>query len=519
MYSILIVEDDNNIRKGLAKIISKMDLPIENYYQAENGKDAINSIDLYNPQIIITDIKMPLMNGLDLVEHIKKTGSNAKFVILSGYSEFSYAQRAISCNVSEYLLKPVKKDKLYNTLAKLIEQLKQEEQEWSQRLENAKKIKQYHNVILKEIMEGYHKHNDINFIISNADISFPKEGFTVLCIHYRSMNELILDFIDRNADCLNMCYRYMSNHNNIICLLNLDQEEYPIIISLIKEYISTFNYECIEIVYSGVSEWSNSTANLTEMVNHARDALDYRLLDYSTPIFLYSDIKGNIILKPTLNTYYEEVLNSLYNKNPQELYISIDHLFDFLLKLNPVTPALIKTSIENLMHYYLPPDKKRLLVNYMNIEDLYQSSDSLIDFRINVKQLFKNICKFENDSYDKKYTNKITAAIKFIEENYIKNLSLEEVARYINMNSSYFSNIFKKETGMYFSDFIQKIRVEKSKSFLIHPQLKIYEIAEKVGFTDEKYYFKIFKKLTGITPTQYRNGLFSDEEQIFEKEV
>lgn len=514
MYSILIVEDDNTIRKGLAKIIKKMDLPIENIYEAENGKDAIVSIDRYNPHIIVSDIKMPQLNGLDFVEHMKKAGSTAKYVILSGYGEFSYAQRAISCDVSEYLLKPVKKDKLYGTLSRLIEQLKQEEQEQIQRLDNAKKIKQYHNVILREIMEGYHNSGEINFILSNADISFPQNGFAVLCIHCRAINDTLLDFLHKHAAPLHIFYCYVAGHSNIICLLNIAQEEYSEVIPLIKEHISAF-----KTAYSGISEWSDSAASLTELVKHARDALDYRLLDCSSPIFLYSELKKNIILRPALNTYYEEFLNSLHSKYPQELFISIDHLFDFLLRLKPVTPTLIKNSLENLVQYHLPPDKKKLLVNYMTIEHLYQSSESLADFRINLKQMFKNINKFENESCDNRYNNKIAAAIKYIEENYVNNLSLEEVAGYINMNASYFSNIFKKDTGMYFSDFIQKIRVEKSKSLLIQPRYKIYEISEKVGFTDEKYYFKIFKKITGITPTQYRNGLFSDEEHIFEKEV
>ncbi len=519
MYSILIVEDDNNIRKGLAKIIRKMDLPVENIYEAENGKDAIDSIAQYNPPIIISDIKMPHLNGLDFVEHMKKAGCNAKFVILSGYGEFSYAQRAISCNVSDYLLKPVKKDKLYDTLKRLIEQLKQEEQEWFQRLDNVKKIKQYHNVILKDIMEGYHKSEDINFIVSSADISFLKDGFAILCIHSRAINDILLDFLDKHADRLQIFYRYITSYNNIVCLLNIDKEEYENLVPVIMEYTSAYTDLYMEVLYTGLSEWSNSISSLAEMVRHARNALDYRLLQYTTHIFLYNEIKEHTILNPTLNTYYEEILNAVNNRSPQELYMSIDHLFNFLIRLKPVTPVLIKSSVENLVNYYLPPEKKKLFINNLNMEYLYQSSESLVDFSINLKQTFSSICKLENNYNEKKFTNKITAAIKYIEENYINNLSLEEVATYINMNTSYFSNIFKKETGMYFSDFVQKIRVEKSKSLLVQPRYKIYEIAEKVGFTDEKYYFKIFKKITGITPTQYRNQLFPEEEQIFEKEI
>jgi YesN/AraC family two-component response regulator len=130
----------------------------------------------------------------------------------------------------------------------------------------------------------------------------------------------------------------------------------------------------------------------------------------------------------------------------------------------------------------------------------------MLDLKIEIKKMLFNMVK-KQDINMNKFSCRIKAAINYIEQNYNKKLSLEEVANYVNINTYYFSSIFKKDTGMCFTDYLQKVRIENSKKLLMQPQYKIYQIAEKIGFTDEKYYFKVFKKYTGITPSQYRNKL------------
>jgi len=126
-----------------------------------------------------------------------------------------------------------------------------------------------------------------------------------------------------------------------------------------------------------------------------------------------------------------------------------------------------------------------------------------------VKQADKALDFRMFDRYEMLYGVRINAAVKYIEANYNRNICLEEVASHIGANACYFSNSFKRAMGMYFSEYLHKVRINKSKSLLMQPRYKIYEVAESVGFMDEKYYFKVFKKLTGVTPTQYRNGIYS----------
>ncbi len=507
LYRLLIVEDDNNIRKGLLKIIGKMELPLESIYEAENGESALYVIGQHQPDIIITDIKMPGMSGLDFIDHVKKSGSNARFIILSGYGEFSFAQRAISYNVSEYLLKPVKKEKLYNALIQQIKKLKEEEEETERKLRNERKLKEYYTVIIKEMLEGYQSLNDIELILSSAGITLRKTGFSIYSLYCKARIDVVDDFLDQNSESLNICFKYVNRHSHIVCLSNTDMAEHAALRTLLNKKIPPLALANKITIYCGLSEWTNMIAKLPELIKEAEKALDFRLLSNSSQVFQYAEIKKQTKLKPALNAYYEEIANAVDREDTSGLNTGIDRLFNFLQSLSPLTPSLLKNSIAYYFLYYLPSEKQDLSVNSINtIEDIYQQSDTLLDFRMNIKKMLNTICINEKEDAMNLFGIKISTAIKYIENNYAKNISLEDVAGHINANASYFSKTFKKDTGMYFSDYLQKIRIEKSKSLLMQPRYKIYEVAENVGFMDEKYFFKVFKKVTGVTPNQYRNG-------------
>ena len=153
----------------------------------------------------------------------------------------------------------------------------------------------------------------------------------------------------------------------------------------------------------------------------------------------------------------------------------------------------------------LLPNRKDMLKNSFDCEAIYQTSESLTEFKTHIKRFLLSIMQKSRKQDINTGSYKVAAAIKYINSKYNTDLSLEEVAEHVNTNTSYFSHIFKKETGMCFSYFLQMVRIENSKKLLIHSHYKIFEIAEMVGFSDEKYYYKVFKKLTGYTPNQYRN--------------
>lgn len=509
MYRLLIIEDDHTIRKGLVKIIQKMELPLADIVEAENGLDALKVTAEYKPHIVITDIKMPLMNGLAFIEQVKKTNPEIKFIIISGYSEFSFAQKAISYNVSEYLLKPIEKEKLSVILNRLLEQLERENEENLRKEKSEEKLREYYSNILKEILEGYHSTIDLDFTLSNAGVSCKKEYMAILSLYCKSNIQLLMNILDNCRYQLDVLFRYTYNQNTTICLINIDKPVIEVLPDLINQLIIKPAGDRKADVYCGLSECCIERAELPGLVRHSKKALAFRLTNALQHVHTYSEIKDIQVTSPALNAFYQEMSNAINAENPYEINMSIDHLFNFLYRLSPLTPDLIKNSIDNFIVYHMSQSKRSYVKMNFNMEDICYSAETLASLQLNIKQIFQSICINKNDTLSANHTNRINTVIKYIEINYHKNISLEEVAKYININACYLSNMFKRETGMYFSDYLQKIRIEKSKVLLMQPQYRIYEVAESVGFLDEKYYYKIFKKLTGVTPNQYRNKIYA----------
>lgn len=501
MYSILIAEDEDIIRKGLIKMISKMRLPIDIFYEARNGREALEYVYKFSPSIVITDIKMPVMDGLDLIGQIRKFNTNIKSIILSGYNEFSFAQKAIGLNVNEYLLKPIGKDELYNVMVKVINQLKIEEEETRQKAIKDIKIKEYQSIVLKEILDGQNDAQFTNIVIADAGITFAKQGFCVIAMYCSQKSDLaknyFVKYIGRYICCI-----YINKYNNIICLVNINKEELNGVVSAISNGVDSFGNDAS----LGISDWSKDVKMLHGLALHAEEALDFRMVDDKRRIFSYIEIKKCKTQQLSLDVYFQEISNAIKVKNFMGLSSSIDSLFCFFKKSNAI-PQVIKDSIEKLLLSNMTAAGRNIFDIPIEAARLFKICSSISDYKICIKQIILKIWENKGDNNQINSGNKIRIAIKYIEKNYEKDLSLQEVADYVNLNPSYLSYIFKKATGLNYRDFLNKVRVEKSKVLLIQPKYKVYEIAEKVGFIDTNYYYRVFKKYTGITPNQYRYNL------------
>lgn len=503
MYRVLIVEDDNLIRNGLVKIIGKMNIPSLSLFEAKDGIQALEMFKETPFDIIITDIKMPHMDGLQLLDNIKAMNTKTKFIILSGYNEFSFAQQAINLNVSEYLLKPVKRDKLYSSLTTLIDQLDKERKAMEQDTIKEAKIHAYKSMILREVLNGYYKPEAIQSTLNEADIVFCYDGFSVLSIYNNLKHEEADAFIHENVDYENIYASSISPHGHYIYLLNINNNDLNSLYTKLRSRTQSFACKTKSNLYIGISTWTNNINRIFELVNQAEYALDFRIIDTKNFVYEYTNMADGNISPNTLSLYYESITNAVNIKSSKEISINIDSLIEHVIH-SYKTPVFLKDSIDELFICYILPKYKDRLCSKWDIEAIYQSCETLGDFKNKIKHILYGIIKFDNEDEYSNASHKIKSAIKYISSNYNKQLSLEDVANHVNTNTSYFSSIFKKNTGMNFVNYLNKVRIEKSKELLADPKYKIYEIAEIVGFCNEKYYFKVFKSYTGITPSQYR---------------
>lgn len=523
MYKVLVVDDEDIVRKGLKKIISNMNLKISKIDEARDGKEALDIFHSNRPNIIITDIKMPNIDGLELVEIIRKFDKNIKFIILSGYGEFSYAQKAIQYGVTDYLLKPFKNEKLNDILSGIISHLDEERQQTVNKNIYIKTLSLLQEKIIKEVLNNEYKKVDISKVFSSSKIAFLKKGFLVFTFHISngvadsdtSKNTIMqkLHFYLEDMDL--SIYSFSSKYGHIMCLLNLEKATAGELMGKIRNNPGRINSDGFDKkIFIGSSQWMEDVEALPVLAAQSLKALDYRLFMWDSPLLCHSDSFQTAAQLRVPAVYYDKISTNLADNDLTDLNKSVDEMFSFILKNQNLTPDFIINTLKNLVLYvskFFGDSFNNFHMCKDSIDDidyLYQTSDSIMELRNKMKEMLCRIIKTDRKLYKETGDNStIGYAIRYMEKNFNKDISLDMVANQVSMNSNYFSSLFRKKTGYSFVKYLQKLRIEKAKKLLSNPMKRNYEIAAETGFENDKYFCKVFKELTGLTPLEYREQL------------
>lgn len=513
MYRILLVEDEIIIRDGLKYIIRKMNLDIEDIYEASNGKEAVEVCKKVLPHIIITDIKMPEMDGLEFINHVRKSRLNPKFIILSGYSEFAYAQKAISYGVVEYLLKPIKKNQLYNVLSKLILQYEKEKSGSSEA------VTSLHRVLLQNVLQGQYKPDEIPRVLKDGGIVFTESSFFILTAYMDPSEDFSaadgMEYLIRN--CWDNFFKYdfyiRTKYMYNVFLFNVDKgalDKFDSFVKAIKSTLQSLFEEKRVVMQIGVSETGGQPETLPELLRQAEAALDYKALSRAPEVYVYSRLKRPKTGGALPVMYFEAIGSAISKADKNSITPAVHRLFEYLLRIDNVSPDTVIHAIKSLDNYLLSSDESlfapfaELNETENSIEFLYRTSATIRDFISRINDRLFLLCDQVPSSNSLKTYSPIGYAINYIRQNYQKDLNLVMISNIVSMNPNYFSTLFKKKTGLSFVNYLQTVRTEKSKVLLMEPGAKIYEIAGKVGYKDEKYYCKVFKAITGLSPNEYR---------------
>lgn len=499
---LLIVEDEDIIRLGLIVSIQKLSFAFDAIYEATNGKEALDLCRQHRPDLILTDIKMPLMDGLTFISHCRAVLPASPIIILSGYNDFRYAQQAIKYQVADYLLKPASMSELRKVFSHVIGKIEQTHQQ--ERVRQA--------LVLKDVIQETIKEDDIIEYLSQNAISLTQPFFCILAYlpHEGSSDtDGILDELQKQFLCFVLpCeerYRYL--------LLNLKKNEANTIISLLPSIQNTLKANLTELsmpISMGLSQAIDDITMLPLLYKQARNALHLRLFHVESTLFFYDmliPLKKNMPSLPKtrleglyhyfignseldLEKHFERFLfqlADLENTSPQYLIQCVHDLEDYL------TTRLIRDN--GLAHQtVLSLDFERSMCVAGNLKELATSTLQLL-------LLHKRSLVPDQTSH---IFSPVDQAILYIEKHYQQELDLQAIANMVSMNPSYFSTLFKKKTGMNFIHFLQNVRMEKAKELLIHTNLKLYEVSQDVGLSNDKYFCKLFKNATGMTPTDYR---------------
>lgn len=510
MYRILVVDDEPRQRKGLIATIQGNNNEYE-IFEAKNGIQAKDIISSGCIDILITDIEMPGMNGIELIKYTFEHHIKIKTIIISAYSEFEYAQQALKMGVSDYVIKPVTKDNLRQSIFNVISRLEHERQA----------------AIRKENMDiAYSKYNSQLLNLWLRGVEVPEDDYGIRdqlpdsagCIVIAQYN-ILNDHICSSTLVAQAIMLYLEKECSILfCEDNISKNRFLMICSgrkpgfhikdahqFLKQVIEDLKPGA-EINF-GVSAYiENIRESPKNALKQAEDALRYQFFVNET-ITYFDDICVMDYSYYNRLDEENEIIRAIQSNDKEKVIYGVNSLLTrfyqpgraCFLNTKEVMLQIVKNIILEINNRVL--NKSLILEKAENTILTCRNFQNLGGETINIiLELMHEYHAYKENSNQ----NLLKMICAFIEDNYAKDISLEEISDLFFISAPYFSKVFKSMYGMNYSKYILYIRMKKAKDLLAHTHIKIYEIGNEVGYKDVKYFNRVFKKEMGISPNEYR---------------
>ena len=533
MYKILLVDDEILVRDAIRENIDWGKLDCELIGDCENGKQAVEFVKTHEVDIVLTDILMPYMDGMELSHFLHDNYPDVLIVIFSGFGEFEYAKKAIQYNVSEYMLKPVTAMELTKVIENMKEKLDSRKKE-QRKMESLTQVSQdYHknaNVIRSKALDCLVKcTREVQVSLDELErmgITFQAASYRVAVFDIDTYSEMYQMDMDKQQESALMAFVLFNvgdeivvqekagvvyqEGNNRVCIIFAGNrtKEFSENIHRICHEIQKKVKEVIGLETSiGIGSWVRSPYELIYSYRLAAKAIDYRYLlggnllfdmeekKTDNSIFLINDLEtlteaiksgDRRLMEETLGQIETEIKSALVEKSYACMY------------LQQVIRAIGNTC-QSLSE---EPEKiiaqREALLKAVTEQRTFSQAAALVEKY--AQEVFDELQELNSSSGQRQGM----LAMDYIQKNYMDPcLSLNSICSYLNISTSYFSTIFKEMTGETFIEVLTRVRMEKAKELLENTTMKNYEIAEKVGFSDPHYFGISFKKITGKTPTEY----------------
>ena len=531
MYKLLIVEDEKSIAYGIANSIDWEAWGFIINGVCGNGTEALEQIKKDKPHVVLSDIRMPEMDGVELMQHLNQYYPEIKIIILSGYNDFEYLQMSIKNRVMEYLLKPTDLDEFEVTFRRIKERLDEEgkkeleERELKSAYEDSRnlKLRRKYNALIKGY--GYHE--------EEMEEEFFRQGenwYGVVLIHLdipdtKDKNAFYQDqikvekILNERVSKKGIDGTYIWNFEEKITGI-LSAGEEPLeeeLYSYVNHMAETVLKESGIPIYAGISNFYTDFQMLPQCYEQAKCCASQKIYSEGKNLVMtYKEIQEadfdyyalsfdtGQILKEIMEqeeNKAEDILDGIFSEFRGKVILDYDYI-------NRLSLELLFNLSRALLRYGVRLEKvmKKLDCTYTGIYSL----KSLKEKKEFLSRILREISR-EMAGMRGEWKSQSSLAQKIrdiVDEEYDSNqISLEYVGTKVHKNSAYISKIFKNEFGCNFSDYIITKRLEKSRKLLEDPARKIYEISQEMGWADVSNYIKLFKKKYGISPREYRNIL------------
>lgn len=538
MLKMIIADDEQTILDGIKESIDWWSYDIHVIGAAQNGVIALEMAKDHRPDIIITDIRMPGLNGLELINELKKTRQDIKIIIISAYEQFVYAQEAISLGVLSFITKPLKKQKIIDEVIKARDLILEErrQKDTLDRLEDLylsslPTLQEYfHNKLImgKTKLTGDYKKQ---FSAYGIDIDEVPTGVVIFALD--NIEEKAADVFDKTnqmallriVEMIKQFFPqglkrtvFQSYNNEVVAIYNTQtgsMETIQAISNAAETIKNTLKRETGISVSAGIGSIYPSVEDISLSYQEAVKALNYRLVYGKNTVLCINHMESKDIKAFPLNDFNNiltNIQNVLWTGKADEVIKIIGKMLDEL------------TLYKNIPYYYIQQIFCQLLSALLRTlfemsiqpEDIYGEpvhlygelfkKQTLDELKQWYQDLVERTCAVINRKKSIRINSVIESAVSFIKKNCQKDISLSEVAEHVNLNPSYLSRLFKEETGIPFIEYVRNTKMELAKEFLRNTNKKIYEICEDLGYQNVQYFSTVFKNAVGMTPLEYKKS-------------
>lgn len=522
----VIIADDEILICRLVQTLADWDvLGMEVAGFAQNGLEALELIRQEQPDVLITDIRMPGCDGLTLIQRAKELHPDLEIVIISGYAHFEYAQTAMRYGVGDYLLKPIKKTELMETLEKIrgrcLSKLASQKELIRQHQNNESDRNRIRESLIRDLLSEHPPVlteamlRDTYYILASGGVyqafllKIDFDGKRTSESALRVVVEKAAEIMENKLSdiCQDVLIYFEAYHGYGI--VHYEAEQKGNVRTVMRDGLNLLDgkkglFGSVEFSV-GLGGAVTEPSMMSRSLEEAKSAVAERLLEGSGRIFEHVPKGGNLDKAGLLDRYAKAVEHSLETLNPEEAGQAALSLQDTVLSTDAVSGQEIlelvllagQMFISRVASQNAEENQKAFLFSCNQCH----KAASLFEV---LKETQRNLLTEAAQNRQNESMRPIRMAKKYVMEHYREPITLEEVCEAIGFSASYFSMLFKRETGEGFAKYVTRVRIEEAKNLLRDSNLPIAEICEQVGYSDRKHFTQIFHKATGLNPVEYR---------------
>lgn len=536
---MIIADDEYNVREGLREVVPWGEMGIEVIAVAADGPEALELCRSLKPDILLTDIRMPMLDGLEAANQLRQSNSPIRIIIISGVQDFNYAKTALNLNADGYILKPVKLNELQDVVGKAAASIRAERS----REESERKLQAQLKENMPALKEKFLSNLILGMYRDNGDLT-DKLGFFGLSLHhayalrvavlqiddyeqaverYSEENKQLIAFSVNNIlEEILAAHKagitFNPNENRFIVVFqhtSADDHRYEQMIQDMVDSASTYLKLTLSV---GIGNSVRKATEVQYSYREAEEAIGYKFFTGKGSILHISDFDRKRLHMEYVSIYEEQnkLISFMKLGKSEEVDQCLMRLFDQLSRDRNCPIAYVQSIGVELVNmaskaFHEWGERLDAVIPDMTavIADIY-NQDNIADLIARLQALFGEITTFFLHKNNQKNSGTIKRIKNIIQQRYMENLTVGRLSEEVYLSPNYISLIFKQETGTTITEYMTGIRMEAAKELLKSPDLKVLEVAEMIGYENATYFSTVFKKYTGMHPQKYRSLFFGD---------